>query len=330
MQMPATPAPAQNIPDFRRNATIGLALAALVILSPFGINNFLQGRYLLGTGAMAIVILLSANAWHIRRGRDTSWWLFAGIAPLVIIFLVLSLRTQGMIGVMWCYPSVISFYMMLSERKAWLANAVLLSVVLPQSWYILEPPLAIRMAASLVAVSVFTALFVRALTYQHNRLQALALMDPLTGLFNRSMLPEHLEQAIQQNRRSGTPMALAIVDLDHFKAINDTLGHEAGDEVLRKVANLLRDRLRTVDRVYRIGGEEFLVLLYGASAGEAQLIAEELRNSIAIAPILSGQAVTASIGTAALHSSEGRVEWMSRADKNMYMAKQEGRNRVVS
>ena len=328
--MPFTPETSQTIPDFRRNATIGLALAGLAILSPFAVTNFVQGRIFLGVGALAIVISLVVNAWYIRRGRDTSWWMFLAIVPLVLFFLVLSMRVQGMIGVLWCYPSVISFYMMLSERKAWLANVVLILIVVPESWYILEHPLAIRMAASLVAVSVFTVLFVRALSQQHKRLQALALTDPLTGLYNRSMLAEHLEQAIHHNRRSGTPMALAIIDLDNFKAINDTLGHEAGDDVLRKIANLLKDRLRSIDKVYRLGGEEFLVLLYGTSAEESLLVAEQLRNSIATEKILPETSVTASIGTAVLLPVEGYADWMKRADRNLYRAKQEGRNRVVS
>jgi diguanylate cyclase (GGDEF)-like protein len=152
--------------------------------------------------------------------------------------------------------------------------------------------------------------------------------DPLTGLANRALLPETLERAIARGQRTGAYMSLVALDIDHFKVINDTRGHDAGDAVLREVAGVLHERLRKADRAFRIGGEEFLVLLDGADAEDARAVAEELRTSLASRKLESGLEVTASFGVAAWHAGETVDAWMKRADQMLYCAKAEGRNLV--
>jgi GGDEF domain-containing protein len=224
--------------DFRVATNLGVAVVALILLTPFAVNNFYQGRYLLGVGSLAIVALLAVNAWTTSRGRYHASLVLVGLLPAVIFFLMVAFRQQGMIGALWCYPAAISFYFMLPERSAWLANAALLGVAIPQAWSILEHPLALRVAVTLLAVSTFAAIFVRVITVQQRKLHDHAVTDPLTGLANRVLLNPTLERAVQQSRRSGTPMSLATLDLDHFKSINDTLGHDAGDTVRHAVESL--------------------------------------------------------------------------------------------
>jgi diguanylate cyclase len=316
--------------DFRRTSNLYVAVAALVLLTPFSINNFFQGRPFLGMGSLAIVAILAFNAWSITRGRFYPSFTLFGLVPAVIFFLVFALRKQGIVGALWCYPAVLSFYFMLPERKAWLANAALLAVALPEAWIVLELPLATRVAATLVAVSAFSAIFVRVIAGQQRRLEAQALTDPLTGLANRTLLRATLEQAIQQNHRTGAPMTLVALDLDHFKSINDTLGHDAGDAVLRGVGDLLHRRIRRADKVFRLGGEEFLALLYGTDAENGERVAEELREAIGSLPLVPGRSVTVSIGVAALRRGEDWAAWMKRSDDNLYRAKSAGRDRVAA
>jgi diguanylate cyclase (GGDEF)-like protein len=316
--------------DFHSTSTFWVAVAALFLLTPFSINNFYQGRYFLGAGSLAIVGILAFNAWSITRGRYyTSFTLF-GLVPVVIFFLGYSVNEQGIVGALWCYPAALAFYFMLPERKAWIANAALLAVAIPQAWVVLEPPLATRVAATLFAVSVFSAIFVRVIDAQQRRLVALAVTDPLTGLPNRALLRGTLEQAIQQNHRTGAPMTLVTLDLDHFKSINDTLGHAAGDSVLRGVGDLLNRRIRRADKVFRLGGEEFLALLYGTDAEVGQQVAEELRDAIGSLSLIPGRSVTVSVGVAALRPGEDWAEWMKRGDENLYRAKSAGRDRVAA
>jgi len=303
----------------------------LLILTPFSINNFIQGRTILGAGSLAVVGFLAFNAWSITvHNRYYATLTFFGMVPTIVFFLTISLQAQGMIGVFWCYPAVLTFYFMLPERMAWIANALLLIVVVPQAWGILPDPLSIRMIATLLTVSVFSAIFVRVITEQQDRLQEQAVTDPLTGVLNRVLLQSSLVQAIQQNKRTGVPMTLVAIDLDHFKTINDTLGHNAGDKVLRGVGDLLTKRCRLVDKVFRLGGEEFLTLLYGTDVENGCRVAEELRQAVASASIIRGHNVTASLGVATLQSGEDWDEWLGRSDAKLYEAKVQGRDRVVS
>lgn len=316
--------------DFRRKSTQALAIAALLILTPFSINNFFHERYVLGAGSLAIVAILAFNCWSISRGRYSSLFLLFGLIPAIIFFLILAIRQQGMVGILWCYPAVVSFYMMLPERKAWLANIAFLGIILPQVWFVIEPSLAARVTATFLGVSIFSIIFVRVITAQQNRLHALVIRDPLTGLFNRTLLLDSLEQAIQQHGRTATPMTLLTIDIDHFKMINDTLGHDAGDKVLHEVGELFLSRVRSIDKVFRQGGEEFLVLLFGTDAENGRRVAEDLRREIASLKLPAGHSVTASIGIATLQPGEGPTAWMKRSDDNLYRAKLDGRNRVAT
>ncbi len=316
--------------NFREKTTLGLTIIALVILPPFCINNLIQGRYPVGIGILAIVMILVVHTWCIFNGRFYPSLNLYGLLPAILLSLTLSIHTQGIIGVLWCYPAVASFYFMLPERKAWLANAALAAVTLPQAWVVLDNAMVVRVVATLLAISIFSVIFIRIISIQQEKMQALAETDPLTGLLNRTRLHDTLEQAMHQYKRTGVPMTLISFDLDHFKQINDTLGHDAGDEVLSGFGTFLRKRLRRVDRAFRLGGEEFLALLYGTDAENGRRVAQELCHTISLIPLLPNRLVTVSIGAATLKPDEDWTAWMKRSDEHLYCAKKQGRNRAVT
>jgi diguanylate cyclase (GGDEF)-like protein len=168
-----------------------------------------------------------------------------------------------------------------------------------------------------------------AIQEQNQRLQILATEDPLTGCFNRRALFEKLESDFAKARRSALPLASIMVDIDHFKAINDNHGHQFGDRVIQHVAGILRGELRAADTLGRYGGEEFCVLLWNTPRAEALEVAERMRRSIASDPV-EGVPVTASFGVALLVNDITRVDQLiAHADSALYTAKHSGRNRVV-
>jgi diguanylate cyclase (GGDEF)-like protein len=246
------------------------------------------------------------------------------------VFILIAFREQAIIGALWCYPAVLTFYFTLPEKQAWTANAALFAGVVPMSWIMLETPIAARVAATLLGVSVFSAIFVRVIDGQQRALQERAERDPLTGLHNRTLLATTLEQATERARRSGTPMTLLALDLDDFKAVNDEYGHGAGDRVLRGVAIVLLARLRKSDLAFRLGGEEFLAFLYGTDEEDGRRVAEELRAAVEARAMLPDRAVTVSIGVAAFSRDENWEAWMRRCDRKLYDAKAMGRNRIVA
>jgi len=171
-------------------------------------------------------------------------------------------------------------------------------------------------------------------TFHHS--VELAVTDPLTSLHNRRYMENHLAQLLNQAQRKGGELSLLIVDIDYFKAINDTYGHDAGDDVLRNFSERLRKNVRGIDLVCRYGGEEFVVVMPDTDLSLAFGIAERLRTRIACDafPIHDGKRainVTISIGISTLDSDADTPETLiKRADQALYTAKRDGRNRVVS
>ena len=163
---------------------------------------------------------------------------------------------------------------------------------------------------------------------QKVQLEKLATTDALTDAFNRRKFNELTLAELERVRRYGRPLSLFILDIDHFKRVNDTYGHEAGDQVLVTLAGLLRAGIRATDSLARWGGEEFVVLSPGVTAdGEAHL-AERLRAAAAAHDHASVGTVTASFGVAEHSPGETPDELFARADRALYRAKDGGRNRV--
>ncbi|WP_237154195.1 PleD family two-component system response regulator [Oryzibacter oryziterrae] len=163
----------------------------------------------------------------------------------------------------------------------------------------------------------------------------MAITDSLTNLYNRRYLDGHLKAVVAQSQERRADLSLLIIDIDHFKRINDTHGHDAGDDILREFAARIRKNLRGIDLACRYGGEEFVVVMPDTDYDLASLVAERLRQKIAREPfaIAGGSQfvdVTISIGLSRLNESGDSVEaLLKRADTALYRAKNEGRNRVV-
>jgi two-component system cell cycle response regulator len=163
----------------------------------------------------------------------------------------------------------------------------------------------------------------------------LALTDPLTGLHNRRYMDTHLEALTEQAKASGRPLSVLLADVDNFKTINDTYGHDAGDRVLKELASRFRHNTRKIDLICRVGGEEFVVVMPDTGLERACQVGERLRSCIAAEPFQAAGgtrlAVTASVGIATLdgrHDSPQAL--LKRADQALYGAKRGGRNRVVA
>jgi diguanylate cyclase (GGDEF)-like protein len=166
----------------------------------------------------------------------------------------------------------------------------------------------------------------------HQQLEYLALHDGLTSLLNRRALHDHAEAELSRAARNTTPFSVIMLDIDHFKSVNDRFGHAAGDAALRLVASTLTQQVRAYDVVGRWGGEEFLILLPNTALTEARTVAERVREAIEAArlSLAAGGEVqlTASLGVATLSGATTVTDLTQQADTALYRAKQLGRNRV--
>jgi len=166
------------------------------------------------------------------------------------------------------------------------------------------------------------------------KLREMAMQDELTGLYNRRHFEELAEAEMARARRTGAPLSLAMLDIDHFKAVNDAFGHPVGDSALKEVARAMRETLRTSDVPARLGGEEFVVLLTGTTLEGAVAVTERLRERVGRSEVKADKArvarFTVSAGVAELAPGERIDSLLKRADEALYRAKEEGRNRTVS
>ncbi|WP_321489763.1 PleD family two-component system response regulator [uncultured Hyphomonas sp.] len=164
----------------------------------------------------------------------------------------------------------------------------------------------------------------------------LSVIDQLTGLYNRRYMMSQLHQFMQRSVMGGRPVSVMMADIDHFKSVNDTYGHDAGDEVLQEIANRLRENVRPMDIVCRPGGEEFLVIMPETPGDLACAAAERIRRAVAAAPFIVGKAglriqITVSVGVSTIAGEQDTISDLTkRADQALYQAKTTGRNRVES
>ena len=156
--------------DFRIAANLGCACMAIVFIMPFTINNLVQGRLVVGIASLTVIFVLGLNAISILRGRFYPILIFLLLVPTASFAIYLIIEKQQIIGILWTYPTIIAFYFMLTERQALLANTVLLLIALPLGWFVLESSIAIRVAITLTMVSIFSALFIRLISYQQSKL----------------------------------------------------------------------------------------------------------------------------------------------------------------
>lgn len=329
MKRPTTEDTTRDVPDFLIKTSLGCSLVVIPMLIPFTINNFIQDRFVMGlaTGSVAVACLF--NVWNGLNGRYSllvNTYLLVPTATFAITSAMINLDGAGSY---WPILLALACYFMLPERRAWFFNAVTVLISIPVAWFVLDDSSAIRFSAVLVGVSLFAYLSMRQINILHVLLKEQAVTDKLTGLFNRNLLESSLQQAVAQNRRSGLPMTIITFDIDHFKSINDSLGHDTGDQVLSGIGGLLQRRVRGSDMAFRVGGEEFLLLLHNADEREGVILAEKLRHEMEEADLLPDRPVTISAGVCGLHKDEDVPDWLKVCDEKLYRAKEGGRNLVV-
>ncbi|MBX5441261.1 MAG: GGDEF domain-containing protein [Solirubrobacteraceae bacterium] len=229
----------------------------------------------------------------------------------------------------WMVIPIVSLAGRFDARGVWWGTgfvglAIAVVVATSPSAFADNPAPAIAVLPLALSLGMFSAAMMRAERQQRTR----SALDPLTGLLNRSSLPSRFGELAEQARLTGDSVALVALDIDRFKAINDTYGHARGDAVLRALAAAIRGELRSFELAYRLGGEEFLIVLPGVDLEHGAGVAERLRRRIAaLRP--DGLDVTASLGVSAAHGDAVELGALfDAADRALYAAKRGGRNRV--
>jgi diguanylate cyclase (GGDEF)-like protein len=271
---------------------------------------------------------------HLARTERPEYVMFAAWtgAELVIAACIVLDGGPDSQAVAWLAIPVVTLASRFSARGVILGVAIAFLLLVAVTFgvdpgaVIDDPPLLTAPAVVIFTVAILSL----ALMHSDVHHRGAAVIDPLTGMLNRKALATRVEELAQQSRVSGQPIGLIMGDIDHFKGVNDSHGHASGDAVLKDIAYTLRKHLRAFDLAYRIGGEEFLIVLPGAHARRCAGVAEELRQSIGASTFGDGVRLTMSFGVSA--SAAGTEfdypEVFTTADKALYEAKRHGRNRV--
>ncbi|MEM9304796.1 MAG: GGDEF domain-containing protein [Pseudomonadota bacterium] len=309
----------------RTLTTLGATLA--VVLLPFSINSYLQGRPLMGVLTSALVICGAVNWLAMRRHRKPpiplTIWLGLSIITLLRAFVVI-----GPLATYWCYPVPVMIHFATARSSAQWMSRLFMVIVTPLAFLYLPTPEAFRFIITLALVDHFGRLLIRLIGDLQGRLAELSLRDSLTGAYNRRHLSSCLSKSMAAANRGEGAASLVALDIDHFKGINDSYGHDAGDRVLEQLVALLQERLGTDGMLFRMGGEEFVVLLGDTPVDQAITVAEDLRALVEAAPMLPEQRVTVSLGVAGYAEGQSAEEWLKAADDQLYRSKADGRNRV--
>ena len=312
---------------YRERIIYLLAIASLAFLLPFSVNDFVQGRLAVGIGSVLVVLVLASDALAIHRRRPPPVPLQLIVLP-AIPTIALAAQQQGFGPILWCYPALLILYFALSRAMANVVTAVLLLVLAPLSLRAVGPEITLRLVVTISVTAVFANLLLGVIGELHHKLVEQTITDPLTGAFNRRHMEQRLAETLARCHRARLPAALVLADIDHFKDINDRFGHARGDEVLKQVVSLFAAQKRLPDTLFRIGGEEFLLLLPDTVEADAVAMAERLRASVTNDPMLAPMGPTLSLGVAGLSEDDSPGSWLRGADAALYLSKQRGRNRT--
>lgn len=317
------------IVQLRRDPRLGfirvLGPLATGVLLLYALYLFTAGRGGGAVLALTLALAAAAQSWHMR-GREDAGGAGLRIALLNVAGCLLALALSGQAALPWVFPVLMAHHFLCTPGRATLASLPLLLALL------LFPELASNLGEriSSVAVTVLTMAIGHALSLRVNddrvELEELASLDALTGLPNRRMLERTLTRQIDERRARDRLNGLVILDVDHFKEVNDLYGHAAGDATLADLAAILRFEIRDHDRVFRFGGEEFVVLLRVESTEELERTTERLRRTIRGALRGPGGQITISLGAARYNGESHWQDWFSRADAALYIAKNNGRD----
>ena len=319
--------------DFQLSIITLMGLFGIIGISPYAVYRLLHGNYLVGIADTVIVLSTLFAVLYAWATRDTvkPGIYLAGVFSLGATLIAINL---GVNGLFWIYPLILFNFFMVTPGKALLATSVVLvslvTYALLVSGSVFESHYQmISFLVTCMMASVLSFIFAFRTRNQRDRLQLLAIHDPLTGARNRRAMNEELKIAMASHRRHSDSYGLLVMDLDHFKQINDRFGHHVGDQVLVAFVELIKRCSRKEDRLFRFGGEEFLLLLPNTGLEGLHTAAQNLLRSVQQELESPGGGVTVSIGGAILHSGEHWESWLQRADECLYRAKSEGRNRAV-
>ncbi|WP_335342715.1 GGDEF domain-containing protein [Pseudidiomarina terrestris] len=336
-------------PRYRRVQFLRSLLWVLIVVSPvlaiinqlFDQNHLMTAlEYLLFAVAIGLYIWLRYRPQHVIV---ISWIVTLIIAVLIAVYVVISKGQSYALYWLATFPPIA--YFLLGGKRGLITSVIFFAlcfIFLTQAtddWE--SAPFTLHSLNNIFIATVALIIILRhieqtraeAFHYleEHSqRLEYIAVTDRLTGLYNRAKLDSALSDALRKTKHHQREFSVVLLDIDHFKRVNDTYGHQVGDSILVELGQLLRCNVRSTDVAGRWGGEEFLLVLTEHTRQHAVMHAERLRHAIEAYEFRDGIRITASFGVASYRPGDDESSIIKRVDQALYRAKDEGRNRTIS
>lgn len=310
-----------------RRFCLGAPVLLLIAQVPYGWSGLWLPVFM-----AAVYAVLIFGLYIINRLKPSPRVFSGSLALVLTIYMLLPWLSHWLGGhqLFWAYSFPIFAFLMLSPRYALLLSCVVVVTVAPLFVAHYSVSEAVLSLVNLVLVVGLAHALVSIYFSLSHSLHQQSLTDFLTDARNRRELMEKGRHIVAQARKLNQDLALVLLDIDHFKLVNDQFGHLVGDEVLKEMVALIRTSVRGTDVVYRYGGEEFVVLLPGVDLRMAVKIAEKIRRQVESWQFTVAGHLTLSGGVAELQASESLEQLINRADEALYNAKAAGRNQVLS
>lgn len=311
------------------------SLFGILIITPFSLWRIWSGEYMLAAFGLTGVVTLVGLGWlslYPALFNRCARVLMPVVATIEVCAITAMVAFAGSETKLWMYPVSVTVFFFLKVREA---SALVLMGCMVQAWLAYAQTGRLRESviffATNLMVVMFTRIFVERLLADSKAFQVQSLQDPLTRVGNRRLLDDMLTEissAPASAKAPPQPHTLVLLDVDHFKSVNDRFGHNVGDVCLQRLAEAVSSLLQPPGAIYRFGGEEFVVL---APLGEQDglALAERIRAHVEQSALIREARVTVSAGVAAHRPGLSRRDWLGLADAALYQAKEGGRNRVV-
>ncbi|EKM22583.1 GGDEF domain-containing protein [Vibrio sp. HENC-03] len=305
-----------------------LMLVTLATFVPLGIKNLIIGETFLGVVLLTFQLsfIIELAALFILGESKIGYRI-----PLFLLWLsvVLSVHIFGIIATYWVFPVIVALVFIIPTKDALVTNGWIIVGCTISAWHQLEWNVTLRFVLAVICCAIVAHVAVHKILELQDKLTFLSTRDSMTGALNRGQLEAFLHRALD-DKRLGKASTIAVIDIDHFKQVNDLYGHDVGDEVINQTVTILNDYSREYDLVFRLGGDEFLLLFEGLSEQTAHFMMSSISDKVRSKHFARHAHVSLSVGVAeCLLEGDTPDLWLKRADIALYDAKQNGRDQVV-
>jgi diguanylate cyclase len=276
-----------------------LSAAGVLGVFPFMVLRYMQGEWvaaIVDTIIVAGFLGLGIYVYKTHQVRLAS----IAISCFCIGGVISTVYIIGPQQVYWAYPALMAVFYLVRPRIALILSIITLAALIPRLLGNVDSHTMTTVLITIGVMSSFAFAFSLITNRQRDQLMQLATKDPLTGVGNRRSLDAKLDDVVNNRRRSGAVASMLLIDLDHFKKVNDVHGHRVGDQILKRVTEIVNLRIRVTDSLYRVGSEEFVVVLEGQDTARAKHLAEQLRTLVHENELVPERSHTISLGVAEL------------------------------